>query len=394
MPDFSFPDPADLPFQNGLPDPFLKADGTRVARPKEWPEQRSYLKAMLAYYIYGEMPEKPDDVQVELYRQKQVLDGEAECFWYRLSLERGGHNTQIHFNVVIPSSSGAHPLIIKNATSLYYLGTEPIPDRYAGTELAGIEYDETIAAEAIKRGYAVCKFNRGEVSADEADKRDQGVHPLYPEYDWGAIAAWSWTYQLIIDVLESLPSIDEQHIIATGHSRGGKTALCASIYDERISIAVPNSSGMGGTASMRYFEDDVGAPQTIASHKGKRDYWWGPRLSQFADRNEYLPFDAHTMKALIAPRHLMNPHARQDYHANPYGTECTHRVAKSIFEWLGCGDRIAIHWRDGGHAQNIIDWTALLDYCDLVIHNETSGDSRFDIETYPGKALPHHWSLP
>ena len=39
---------------------------------------------------------------------------------------------------------------------------------------------------------------------------------------------------------------DTDKIIATGHSRGGKVALCAAIYDERIALGAPNGSGCGG----------------------------------------------------------------------------------------------------------------------------------------------------
>ena len=46
-----------------LPDPFLKPDGTRISNADEWPQQRQYLKEMLAYYLYGEMPPSPGNVR-------------------------------------------------------------------------------------------------------------------------------------------------------------------------------------------------------------------------------------------------------------------------------------------------------------------------------------------
>ncbi len=64
------------------------------------------------------------------------------------------------------------------------------------------------------------------------------MFPLYPEHDWGAIAAWAWGYPLLIDAFERMDCIDASRVISTGHSRGGKAALCAAIYDERI--AIPN----------------------------------------------------------------------------------------------------------------------------------------------------------
>ena len=44
-----FPSPADLPEQAGLPDPFLRSDGSRVQSESDWPAQHAYLKEMLAF---------------------------------------------------------------------------------------------------------------------------------------------------------------------------------------------------------------------------------------------------------------------------------------------------------------------------------------------------------
>ncbi len=46
-------------WEKRLPDPFHKPDGTRVASPEEWPEQRRDLKAMLNHYLYGSIPPRP-----------------------------------------------------------------------------------------------------------------------------------------------------------------------------------------------------------------------------------------------------------------------------------------------------------------------------------------------
>jgi len=106
-----------------------------------------------------------------------------------------------------------------------------------------------------------------------------------------------------------------------------------------------------------------------------------------------LPFDAHFAKALIAPRALVNCHARQDYWANPYGTELTHRAAEVVFEWLDAGDRIGLHWRNGKHAQNQEDWAALLDFADHLFF-EKKTDRRFDNWNYPDADLPFDWKAP
>ena len=83
--------------------------------------------------------------------------------------------------------------------------------------------------QAVSRGYLLCKFNRNEVAFDGRDNRDTGVFPLYPEYDWGTIAAWAWAHGLVADALDRLGLVDMKKIVATGHSRGEKLP-CAPVY--------------------------------------------------------------------------------------------------------------------------------------------------------------------
>ena len=98
-------------------------------------------------------------------------------------------------------------------------------------------------------------------------------------------------------------------------------------------------------------------------------------------------------RPLIAPRALVNCHARQDYWANPYGTELTHRAAAVVFQWLGAGDRFGLHWREGEHAQNQEDWAALLDFSDHCFFDKRT-DQGFDDWAYPDAELPFDWKPP
>jgi hypothetical protein len=236
---------------------------------------------------------------------------------------------------------------------------------------------------AIEDGYIFCKFIRTDLSIDEKNNRDFGVFPLYPEYSWGTIAAWAWGYSLIIDWLEEQSFVDLDKIVITGHSRGGKTALCAGIYDERIAITVPNSSGGGGTASWRYFDEEH-ERQLISYHDTVFPYWWDENFLQFKDSVEWLPFDAHFNKALIAPRCLLNTHARHDFWANPYGTYLTHVAALPVFKFYDLEKNLYLHWRDGGHNQDIEDWDALFDFCNWKFF-ETPLEMDYNKNPFPEK---------
>lgn len=48
--------------------------------------------------------------------------------------------------------------------------------------------------------------------------------------------------------------------------------------------------------------------------------WMGPELQQYAGKEADLPFDCHDLKALVAPRVLLDTEAAGDIWANPAGT--------------------------------------------------------------------------
>ena len=381
---WKFPPARELPVQDGMPDPFVKPDGTRVKSREEWPVQRQYLKAMLTHYLYGSAPPRPKEFGLERVESKPVF-ANAIQERYSITLRRKGKQATFHFELIRPAEQGRRPAIVKNC----YVFFDDAGNKKGGMTVAR---DRFAAQEAAKRGYLLCKFNRREVAADHADNRSTGVFPLYPEYDWGTIAAWAWAQSLVIDALDRLEAADMERLVVTGHSRGGKTALCAGVYDDRIAITAPNSSGTGGTGSLRYFEKGQ-REQRLTYHKKRFPHWWIKRFFEFGDNEDRLPFDAHTAKALVAPRALVNAHARQDYWANPYGTELTYRAADRVFDWLGANGQQGIHWRNGGHAQANEDWLALLDFADWKFFNKKPKRT-FSTLTYPAAAVPTRWDVP
>jgi len=373
---FEFKPVQKLKRQHGLPDPFLKRDGKRVASKEEWELQRQYIKAMLAHYQYGEMPPSPKDVVVKETLSEAIYDGTVIRKLYALTLKRNGKSLDFHFGLIKPKGEGLFPVIIKNDRAI-----NQIPDE--------------INLDAINRGYVMCQYVRTDLSLDDKNMettRNSGVFPLYPEYDWGTIAVWAWGYQLIIDYFETLDFIDMNKIVVTGHSRGGKTAFCGGIYDERIAITAPNSSGLGGTASHRYFE--LGQDEQTIGHASIANvHWWTPEFFKLAGFESRIPYDTHFGKAIIAPRAFFNAHALQDYWANPFGTFLTFEAAKKVYQWLGVENNIKMHWRTGGHDQGIADWTALLDFSDQYFFNKRV-KSDFDINPYPTIQVPVFWDVP
>jgi len=379
---YKFPEVAELPVQEGLPDPLRMRDGSRVTTREDWNEQRDYLKQMLAHYLYGHMPPRPKQIKIEKTSTANFLGGSALEEHYTVTISRNSKSLSFKMALVRPVRKARRAVIVKNCHALF----DPNALAEGDKGRVAARRDRNAARMAVERGYILSKFIRTDIAPDRKDNRSEGVFQLYPEYNWGTIAAWAWAHQIVVDVLDRLDDADMDKIVATGHSRGGKTALCAGIYDERVAITAPNSSGTGGTGSMRYFEPGQRS-QTVAYLVKAHPHWWTLKYADFANQPDRLPFDSHFMKALIAPRGLINCHARQDYWANPYGTELTYRAAQKVFDWLGVGEHQGIHWRQGGHAQNEEDWRALLDFADKFFFGKHI-NRRFDVLAYPDAKVP------
>ena len=94
------------------------------------------------------------------------------------------------------------------------------------------------------------------------------------------LGKWVWDAHRLLDYLYTLPEVDHQHIGIIGHSLGGKMALYAGAFDDRITAVVSSEPGIGLIFS-------------------NYDYYW-----YFGDfiRKVDKGTDQHELLGLIAPR--------------------------------------------------------------------------------------------
>ncbi|HBE70921.1 MAG TPA: hypothetical protein DDW52_22475 [Planctomycetaceae bacterium] len=340
-----------------------RSDGSSVTSASEWSAQRSELLRLAGDYIYGSRPAPPDQTIAKVLSTRSILKGTAVETLLILNIRRGRQNVAVRVGVIRPVTTNACAVVIKNDRWLFDLSAMPRGrkrDQY--TRERRDETFEQVCESAIKRGYAICKFVREDLAADAPNSRETGVLAMYSEHSWGALAAWAWGYTPVIDYLIKSQNIDPRRIIATGHSRGGKTALAAAIFDERIAISAPSASGSGGTGSMEYFTPG-GRRQTCEEIFKNHSHWFSPRLKELG-LSKPLQVDGHVLRALVAPRGIINTQGIDDTLANPVGTKMMFDASEPVFALLGAGGQTATHWRSGGHGQNFDDWTAVLDYAD------------------------------
>jgi hypothetical protein len=365
------PDMDELPDIKKLPDPFLMNNGKRVRSRADWRRRRRQIKEMMLYYQYGHMPPAPENVTAKVLSSETVFDGAAAKKHVLLSMGPG-RKVKVNVGIIIPKGRGPFPVILKNDSGIFNV---------------------TIAEEVIKRGYIVADYNRTDLAPDK--KAAVGpARQAYPDYDWATLAVWAWGGMRVIDYLLTLDVVDRKSIAFTGHSRGGKTALLAGAFDERIALVAPNGSGCGGAGCYR-FEGEYSESLEQITRPRRFYYWFHPRFRDFAGKETRLPFDQHFLKALVAPRALISVDSLEDLWANPYGTQQSHRGAQPVFKFLGAGDKLGIYYRKGGHAQNRDDWRTLLDFADRIFFGkEPASGKRFDKLPFTKAPRPFSWSIP
>jgi hypothetical protein len=372
------PNADQLPVCKELPDPFRMNDGSYVKTREDWMRRRQEIVALLEDYEYGHAPAAPP-VTVLKFLKEPAFNGKA---WrYRVILGFGPKNkVKVKVGVYVPNGNGPYPVVLTVAPVWKDIHKPVWRDQY-----------QDVGRMATERGYILAGYDHEDFDKDD-DNRKDGMHPLYPEYDWGTVSVWAWGALRVLDYLFTLPEVDQAHVAITGHSRCGKTALWAAAQDERIALAAPHASGCGGSGCFRIMNKGSESLKAITL-PGRFHYWFQPAFAQFADKEDRLPFDQHFLKALVAPRALLSQEAVDDMWANPLGTQTTSQAVQPVFDLLGAADNNALYWRYGGHDMTLGDWEALVEFADHVFFGKPLvRDFRF--HPFPEYTIPSSWVVP
>jgi dienelactone hydrolase len=318
------PDFDALPRANFLPDPFRFADGRPVQMPADWPARRTEIRALFEQHVIGRMPPRAklarvvpgEETKGEGYVTRQV----------RLAFGPDGKaDTQV--TLTLPGGPGPFPVLIGN-------------------------------------GWAPALLRRGYISASYNDSVDQKTNlpELYPDYDFATMAQRAWVAQVVVDYLHTLPEVDKSRIAITGYSRGGKMALTAAAFDDRIAAVIAGSTGVGGVLPWR-LSGERGSGEGVESTTRMFPLWFAPQLRFFAGHEDRLPVDGNLLVALVAPRALLTNYGLNDEVSNVWANEQCYHSALSVYRALGAPDRIGLMRLPGFHGAN--DQELCLDWLDI-----------------------------
>ena len=156
-------------------------------------------------------------------------------------------------------------------------------DTSAAENLSGNQYlgstVDPYAYCAVQKGYiAVAIRWWGESYGEFWSEATANLKLRHPNCT--GLGKWVWDAHRLVDYLYTMPEVDRTRIGIIGHSLGGKMALYAPAFDERINVVVSNELGIG------------------LSFSNYEDYWYLGDVVHKLDRST----DHHELIALLAPR--------------------------------------------------------------------------------------------
>lgn len=129
----------------------------------------------------------------------------------------------------------------------FYDVDTPAARDLSGRQFLGAGVD-AYAYAAVQKGYiAVAIRWFGESYGESYSEAVANLKLRHPQCT--GLGKWVWDSHRLLDYLYTLPEIDRDRIGIIGHSLGGKMALYAPAFDDRITTVVSNELGVGLTFS-------------------------------------------------------------------------------------------------------------------------------------------------
>ena len=326
-----------FPALQPLPDPLERPDGRCVRTTAEWEAKRGDVTALLEEYVYGARPAY-DLERYELLSESYDDDVAPNAVTQMWKLFYGDGRS-FTLRLTYPDAPGAYPTIMRYESLM--------------------DFRFPIEAEAVgQEKYCVAAINYMEMFPDVGEPGLEHMHEAK------AIMAWACGASLALDFLETQAVADTAHVLITGHSRTGKAALCATAFDERFALCVPNSSGAAGASGLRKFDDKGSQGIDIAIHEPT---WVSDRLADYADCVNKLPIDMNFARALIAPRPILCTESLDgggSLWAGPRSTVKMWKSADRVYALYGAEENNLIHFRPGEHDQTAEDYRRMMEFAD------------------------------
>jgi hypothetical protein len=388
--------------QYTLPDPLVMSSGERVRDARTWTaRRRPEILEMYTTEVFGRSPAKPAKLDAELTSiDRLALGGKAIRKQVTVFFRRPD-GPRMDILIYLPAAAkkpvplflglgfqgnqsvSADPGIKLAEEWVRDPATKKMVKRLAPESSRGSAASRWQVDQILAHGYGLATVYYGDIEPDFDGGVQYGIRPLFFKAgqtatatdEWAAIGAWAWGLSRAMDYLETDRDVDAHRVAVIGHSRLGKTALWASAQDPRFSIVISNESGEGGAAiSRRDYGERTADLNRVFPH------WFCANFRKYNDRENEMPFDAHMLLALSAPRPLYVASAEGDQWSDPKGEFLAVVNAAPVYALFGkqglgtstmpgieqpIMHTLAYHIRSGKHDITAYDWNQYLKFASM-----------------------------
>ena len=219
-----------------------------------------------------------------------------------------GHSSGMHISLGRPKFGGDEDLISGGDRDF---ALQIVREGYAALVLEQRGFGERKCDEKILKGYTTCS------------------HPAMVASLLGRtfIRERAWDVSRAIDMLETLPEIDKEHIALMGNSGGGTATYYTAALDPRIKVAMPS-------CAVCAFDHSIGIMRHCACN-------YIPRMAKYFDMGE--------VACMIAPRPLIVVAGEKDHGFLIEGVRKVYRVIEEIYKKEGAPDNCKLIVGPEGH---------------------------------------------
>ena len=378
-----------------LPELLTLSNGHKVTDAKTWSEQRRpELLKLFEAIEYGKMPDAPAGIHFDVFdKGTPAFNGKAIRKQVTVYFTRDTGN-KMDLLIYLPANTNKPVPLLLNVSFVANNQATDDPGVKMGEvwtkEGKKIKADQPSRfgkmniEQFIDAGIGFACIYYGDIEPDFKDGIKYGIRKRYLEpgqqqpaaNEWGAISAWAWGLSRAMDYFETDKQIDAKRIALQGASRLGKTALWTGVHDTRFKVVIASISGEGGAAiSRRNYGENI----KHITDTSRYYYQFAPNYHSYAGKVDSLPFDAHMLVALMAPRPLLLQTGDTDYWSDPKGEFLSAQAATKVYELFGLKgpgnaampaandtsllmNPLGYYMHAGGHAVLPEDWQLFIRY--------------------------------
>jgi hypothetical protein len=333
-----------------LPDLFTMQNGTKIVKAEDWmKKRRPGLLSLLESIQFGKTPPSPAKLLYRIFdKGTLVMNGKAlrKQVTIFLTSDTLEHKVDIVFYLPVNSAKPV-PLFLNIS---FMANSASVSDSTLMPGIVWTRDGKRVPAlkafmpaipdmdKFILQGIGVATLYYGDIEPDFKKGFEFGIRKYYSKTgnlaadEWGAISAWSWGLSRVMDYIEKDQQMDAKRIALFGISRLGKTVLWTGARDSRFKLVIASCSGEGGAALSRR---NYGENLLHITDTSRYFYQFAAKYHSFAPRINELPFDAHALVALMAPRPLLLQTGDTDYWSDPKGEFLSAIAAEPIYKLFG-----------------------------------------------------------